>query len=368
MDIGGAAYDHGEAPVLARVRGLAVNPAISPEAIVRVLDLGAEAEAAVECREHWPDDVLVAVATHPVRRVRCLLFNAPHVSLAQLETLRRDPFLRAYAESALEERQRTVEPAPVAAPLSRADAEALTRGDDAAREAAAADPRLPADLVAVLATDPSHFVRLAVSLRPELTEEQRAAIDCRSAPKDYLHKVAWARRTDDPDVLRQCVYSAHLGLRRSVACNPHLPDDLVTVLAADEDFAVRLMLCENQTEVPGDLVVDTYLKAQFFTREKLLKHPSLVNAGLARHADSPNPDARALVHLDPDAPSALVEQLSHDTDRRVRSSMARDGRLSIARLRELFEHPDTAEAAARNPRLPGDLIERTLADAAALRT
>ncbi|MER5336822.1 hypothetical protein [Micromonospora sp. NPDC002717] len=63
-------------------------------------------------------------------------------------------------------------------PLDRWEAEAKARDDNEwTRAAAAADPSLPTDLVAELAVDPSPAVRLAVSMRPELSEEQRAAIN-----------------------------------------------------------------------------------------------------------------------------------------------------------------------------------------------
>jgi hypothetical protein len=43
--------------------------------------------------------------------------------------------------------------------------------------------------------------------------------------------------------------------------------------------------------------------------------------------------------------------------------MAKDRRLSRDRVVELFDDPQTAEAAAANPNLPVDLMERILADA-----
>ena len=217
--------------------------------------------------------------------------------------------------------------------------------------------------MAALATDPSPYVRLAVSMRPELSEEERAAIDYHVAPEDRLTPLAWAYTTTDPDLLRRCVHSAHVGLRRSSACNPHLTADLVTALAADDDFAVRLLLCENHAGVPGELVLRTYLEARVITRSDLLHHPSFPRAGLARLADSANWDARKLVALDPAASATLIERLSHDEHPTVRSWMAGDRRLSRDRLVELFDDPQTTEAAAANPNLPVDLMERILADA-----
>src|SRR5690606_24158168 len=73
-------------------------------------------------------------------------------------------------------------------PLTRAQALGLCRDPSpCTRAAAASNPSLPADLVDVLADDPEHEVRLAVSLRPELTEERRAAIDYHVGPRDRIH-------------------------------------------------------------------------------------------------------------------------------------------------------------------------------------
>jgi hypothetical protein len=234
------------------------------------------------------------------------------------------------------------------------------------RREAAADPRLPADLVARLATDPAPSVRLAVSMRQELSEEQRAAIDYQVAPDARITPVRWARTTRDPQEQRRCAYSAHVGLRRSVACNTSLSPDLIAVLAEDDDFAVRLLLCENQMDVPGETVLATFLEARTMTRGRLLSHPAFQRVGLARLADHPDPGARCLVMLDPEAPPQVVERLSHDPHPAVRESTARDRRLSPGRVLELFDDPLTTEGAAANPHLPVPVMERILADAATL--
>lgn len=257
-------------------------------------------------------------------------------------------------------------PAPVqdGPPLDRALAEALAgHQDDHERAAAAGDPRLPADLVARLALDPSDGVRLAVSMRPELTEQERAAIDYRVGRDDHIQPARWVTASRDPDVLRRCARSGHVALRRSAAVNPTLPPDLVALLATDEDFAVRLLLCETHPAVPGQTVLDAYLQARTASRGRLLGHPAFPRAGLARLADSADPDARALVALDPSAPAELVERLSHDPHPAVRGRMADDRRLPPARVLELFDDPAVTGRAAASPHLPEPVMRRILADA-----
>ncbi|MFB6394614.1 hypothetical protein [Polymorphospora lycopeni] len=185
-------------------------------------------------------------------------------------------------------------------PLERQEAEARAGDHNKwARVTAATDARLPGDLVARLAVDPSPEVRLAVSMRPELSEEQRAAIDYHVGRDDRIRPARWATDTRDPQVQRRCVFSAHIGLRRSIACNTHLTPDLVAVLATDDDFAVRLLLCEHNSHVDSETVLNTYLEATTMNRGRLLHHPRFQRTGLARLAGSPDPQARALAVLDP---------------------------------------------------------------------
>ncbi|MFH9611857.1 LRV domain-containing protein [Streptomyces sp. NPDC017448] len=235
-------------------------------------------------------------------------------------------------------------------------------GDEDVRQGLAANPGLPDRLVRALASDTSPAVRLAVSLRPELTEEQRTAIDHHVGPDDILRPPPWVMRSlDDPVLMRACAESAHLGMRRFAAYSPHLPGDLVARLAADDDFVVRMLLCENHPEAPGELLLETLLASPFITRFDQLDRPRFPRVGLARFADSPDPGARLLVARDPEAPAELIEQLSHDPSAGVRGVMARDARLPVARLLELLHEPETAEAAAEGPALPLAAMESVLA-------
>ncbi|MER7444760.1 hypothetical protein [Micromonospora avicenniae] len=251
------------------------------------------------------------------------------------------------------------------APLNREQCLPLVRHEDAGvRAAVAENPYLPADLVGEMATDQEPRVRLRLSMRSGLSEAERAAIDYEVAPGDRIEPAQWVLdRLDDPDVLQQCVHSAHLGLRRSAAYSPYLTPQQVEVLAGDHDFAVRLLLCENHDDVPAELLLATYLEAQVITAGALLSRPNFPRAGLARLADAAEPKARALSVLDPATPDAVIERLSRDDEPQVRSAAAADPRLSPARVAELVVESATAYAAARNPGLPVELMKRIVAEA-----
>jgi hypothetical protein len=195
------------------------------------------------------------LAQHPEPLVRDLLTYLPGTPRDVVTLLARDPHPGiADAARALLDRK-PYEPTSIGATQAVLFA---SGGSEWNRERAAADPALPAAWVTTLATDPSPRVRLAVSQRPELTEDQRAAIDYPADQDTPL--LDWVLAAG-PDELRRCVLSAHPGLRRSAACHPELPADLVSVLAGDPDPAVRALLCAYRADVPGDLVLHTYLTA-----------------------------------------------------------------------------------------------------------
>ncbi|MGK5685447.1 hypothetical protein [Actinoplanes sp. URMC 104] len=392
----------------ARVDGLCRNPALPDPLVLRILEHPAANIAAVMYSRAWSDELFDTLAAHPDVHLREMLARSGRAtgeqrarmvddpSLAVVMALLEGPYGReaeplpgwayrkladrpkirwlvpllgpgelsdaavaAFAELGDDELTRAT-PRPEPERITADQARAVLAGDSAwERVKIALEPGLPADVITALAADPDPDVRLYVSMRPELSEQERAAIDYRVSENDRLPRLAWVIEADG-EQLQRCVSSAHPGVRRSAARNPRLTAGQIATLAADDDFPVRLLLCESQRAVPADLVVRTYLEARVVTRGGLLSHPALDGADLTRYADSPHWEARALAVLDPDAPAELIERLSHDEHPGVRSWVASDARLSRERLLELFDDPETTAPAAANPNLPVDLMEAVL--------
>ncbi|MER6570932.1 hypothetical protein ABT288_33325 [Streptomyces sp. NPDC001093] len=143
--------------------------------------------------------------------------------------------------------------------LDRADAERfLAEGVHLVE--LAGNPSLAADLVDRLAVHPGDEVRLAVSLRPELTEARRTAIDFTVAPH-ARRDVDWvAAGIADQDVLHRAATSAHPLLRRAAACSPHLPPGLLRLLAEDTDIVVRTHLAVYHPDTPEEVLMSVYAR------------------------------------------------------------------------------------------------------------
>lgn len=235
----------------------------------------------------------------------------------------------------------------------------VAHDDPSLRRAAALNPHVPTVLALGMAADPEPSVRLAVSLRPDVTEAQRAAIDY-TVPPGRLPVPSWVEeRFGDPDAVREIAASSHVVLRRGVTGAPALPADVIERLAADDDYYVRLMLCEND-HAPHELLVETFADWDGLSWGRLARHRNFARPGLARFADSPNYRLRYAALFDPEAGPDLVERLSRDAMDMVRHRAAADPRLPLPRFVELLGGEETSQRAAGNPALPAQLMHHLL--------
>jgi len=248
--------------------------------------------------------------------------------------------------------------------IHRSTAERLAReGTSTERAAMAGNPHVPKEIAQSLATDDEHRVRLMVASRPDLSEDERAAIDYHVRVEDRLDPLFWACELVDPVEIRRFARSANILIRRSLAYNKNLPQDVIDLLGADDDFPVRILLCENQPTVDGEVVLDVFLNWKSVVSAALQGHPNFPRGQLAaRFADDPDEHKRWLIYNDLTAAADVVLVLSHDPSVNVRRSIAGHPNLPAERLAELLHDPDDgiAERAARNSSLPPEAMRRLL--------
>ncbi|MFE2416997.1 hypothetical protein [Streptomyces hokutonensis] len=209
-----------------------------------------------------------------------------------------------------------------------------------------------------LTTDPHPDVRLAVSLHPALSEEERARIDYQ-VPMDHpfvFHPAPEVPR--DPRTVRRKALSNHPLLRRQAAGDHLLPPDLVARLAADDDLGVRVLLAQNHPAAPAPLLLRSFLEYTGPGRSHLTTRPGFPTGGLAVFADHQDPEVRALAVRDPETAPAVVERLTQDREHAVRTAATRHPNLPQSRLEALLDDEELAHAAAANPALNPDTIRR----------
>ncbi|NEC91701.1 hypothetical protein [Streptomyces sp. SID12501] len=245
------------------------------------------------------------------------------------------------------------EPLPLPEPALR-----VQDPDPYVRSRAAQDPDVPTTLALRLAEDFDDYVRLCLSMREDLTEEQRSAI-AYVVPHGYHMPPRWIEeRGHEPDVARRAAASGHVLLRRSIAGQRHLPADVVDRLAEDEDFFVRLTLCESCEEAPHELVLEMYTYWHGLRWSFLRRHPNFASPGLARFADHPNPRLRRAALDDPEAGPELVLRLIDDPE--IGPWARTDPRLPSEELHRHLAVPGYALGAAANPALPPATMHRLL--------
>ncbi|KUN24716.1 hypothetical protein AQJ23_18500 [Streptomyces antibioticus] len=247
------------------------------------------------------------------------------------------------------------------------EAELVKNGGTEARQALGANPALSAPGVAALAQDPRDDIRSTVALRPDLTEEQRAAVRHDFDPMSMSHTVAWVEDLHaDADAMRRLAASSHPLIRRSVARARRLPPDVVARLARDEDRAVRLFLAESCEDAPGDLLLEVWRwwDGSFSHPGRPRSHPNFPRTGLLHHITDPSGRMRRLALDDPQSTPDDVAHLARDPEAEVRRRAAEDPRLSPADAVRLLNDPaaHVRDTVTRNPRLPARVLAGLLHD------
>ncbi|MFD9367342.1 PE-PGRS family protein [Streptomyces sp. NPDC060020] len=328
-----------------------------------------------------PSALAVALTADPVPAVRSAACRAawPHLGPEARAGLGADPVERVRLAAVVARHEEE--------PITEADFEAVNAAHDiaglrlerdlAARLCAGADPKqrrrlaenpyLDRDLVELLAADPDGDVRLVVSLRPELTEERRAAVDVDIDPRRMRHPVPWVVALhEDEEALRRLAASGHVLLRSSVATARRLPPDVVERLARDEDRVVRLFLAERCDDAPTDMLLEVWQwwNGSLSTPDRPYGHPNFPRTDLLRYAGDPHPRLRQLALDDTDSTPGLVERFSRDADAEVRVRAAADPRLSAVTAVRMLDDPDgdVRATAARHPRLPVPVLVGLLGD------
>lgn len=249
------------------------------------------------------------------------------------------------------------------------EAELVRGGDAEVRRALAANPRLGAHGVAVLAQDPRDDIRSVVALRPDLTEEQRAAVRHDFDPASMSRTVPWIESLHgDTDAMRRLAVSSHPLIRRSVARARHLPSDVVERLARDEDRTVRLFLAESCDDAPAEMLLEVWRwwDGSFSHPGRPRSHPNFPRTGLLRYVGDPVGRMRRLALDDSESTPADVARLARDPEAEVRRRAAEDPRLSPADAVRLLNDPadHVRGTAIRNPQLPARVLAGLLHDRA----
>jgi hypothetical protein len=328
--------------------------------------------------EHVDVETLAVLADDPETRVRFIAvtmandrgLTLPAPLVARLEADEASRHIRAEARtqaSRLAAASTPTQPKPVTQPvphdpelpLSPAHAGALiTSPDPAVRSRAAWDPRVPRDLALRLAEDPDDAVRLRLSLREDLTDEQRRAI-AYIVPAGYHESPPWIKALEgDTGALIRLARSPHVLIRRSVARFRHLPPQAVALLADDEDFFVKLTLCQNCADAPHELVIEMYAWWHGKTTWFLTRHPNFHRPGFAEYSRHVNHRLRLLSLKDPEL---TVEEVVHlAAGPYTRDAALRDARMPTADVQAALLDTSKARAAAGNPTLPDSVMHALL--------
>ncbi|WRZ94905.1 hypothetical protein OHB54_41220 [Streptomyces sp. NBC_01007] len=213
------------------------------------------------------------------------------------------------------------------------------------REKLAACPRLPADVVEMLAadTDPSVVAELALWTTPETA----------------------ARLAEHP----------HAEVRRAVALNEATPPDVLAALISGEGLppARHCSVCDREATpfthdpecsrpdcdlLPGASCDGSHESAVHAQWVAALGNPATPTDAVVRFADHPSTPVRWTLAARPDLPPQVCARLASDPVPGVRSDLAENPAIGEDTIRVLAgdRDPEVRRGLARNPCVPLDVI------------
>ena len=314
--------------------GLGFNRAAPAQVLLDILNAG---RADFLFREDLPAGIVDAAVAHPAKRVRGIVMEAKAAALSAAQW---DRLLAATPESGL--RNVMAEEAAYYTAENRR-LSSFGRGVGHAPHRDARPPTTPAEIAEMASTVPE--------------------ID----PGSRTTGLWWVGALfDNAESMRQLAASPKLWIRRSVARAPRLPEDVVDLLARDQDRVVRLFLAESCDDAPAEMLLEvwTWWSGSLSFPGRPRTHPNFPRRGLLRFADDPDPRMRLLALDDPDSGAPLTERFSRDPDAQVRAAAAADPRLSPRSAARFADDADPAvrRAARCHPALPAETLVHLLLD------
>lgn len=239
--------------------------------------------------------------------------------------------------------------------------------DPSIRKKVAARFGLPKRLRAQLRDDPDQEVRtIAAAFSVATTKAQHLAVIRHMFGTSAWPALQYAPASQyeppsdlgDPDWYVRAAESDNVLLRRAAACDARLPPDQVRRLAADPDPEVRSLLAHSHPDAPPELMIEVFL-AEPKHRAVMMQRSRMPRTGLAHLLGHPDAQVRAFAAADPTLPLPPVAQLDDDEEL-VRRAAAANPLLPSELLDRLLQDARHAEGAAANPQLDADRLHRLL--------
>lgn len=355
------------------IRGVAANLAAPPEVLLRVLDpAGAPAWTVLCGQRTLPAEVVAAVLAHPDRVVRRAFARNGHVDPADRGRLALDPddWVRISLACGPRPRPAQLRPLPDDA-LERLLLQDCVHGNSVLRagefcEELFFSQQVPQDFLRGLLNHPNPALRRhSARAWRWLTDDERQALRADQDPgvRDTVRMMTWT----DTEVAAEDIPEQDCHARLDRLLNCPLPRSVIeSCFASGRDLHV--LACNRH--MPADVVARLARDASPEVRADVAHRSDLDPALLAELGRDPDPQVRAQIANHVDLDPVLLGDLARDPNPRVRERVAGNPGLDPALLDELARDPDEdVRARARlRPRATNEFHRRSISGAAGRRT